>query len=339
MDTYILGIESSCDETACSVVKNGRTVLSNIISSQIDIHAKFGGVVPEIASRNHTLAIEHVVSLALKEANITMEEISAIGVTYGAGLLGALLVGVSFAKGLAYRYKKPLYAVSHIHGHIAANYIDSGLEPPYLCLLVSGGHTAIIEVADYSKHILFCQSRDDAIGEAYDKVGRVLGLKYPGGPEIQRVASSVKGTIKLPKVKIDKQNPFFSYSGLKTHIMNLVNKYNQKSKQLPISDIAASFQESANTQLKDMLDFAIEKTGYRKVAIAGGVSANLNLRAKMDTYKHRGIEVFYPKLIYCTDNASMIASATYFYIQSGIKPSNLELDACANVPLDFIHTK
>ena len=339
MDTYILGIESSCDETACSVVKNGRTVLSNIISSQIDIHAKFGGVVPEIASRNHTLAIEHVVSLALKEANITMSEITAIGVTYGAGLLGALLVGVSFAKGLAYKYNKPLYGVSHIHGHIAANYIDSGLEPPYLCLLVSGGHTAIIEVEDYTRHKLFCQSRDDAVGEAYDKVGRVLGLRYPGGPEIQRVATGVKGTIKLPKIKIDKQNPFFSYSGLKTHIMNLINKYNQKGKEIPVADIAASFQESANTQLRDMLSFAIEKTGYKKIAIAGGVSANLNLREKMDVYKEKGIEVFYPKLIYCTDNASMIPSATYFYIQSGIQPSTLELDACANVPLDFIHVK
>lgn len=335
MDKIILGIESSCDETACSIVKNGRIVISNIISSQIDIHRKFGGVVPEIASRNHTLAIENVVREALTEASMTMDDIDAIGVTYGPGLLGALLVGVSFAKGLAYRYKKPLYAVSHIHGHMAANYIDSTLEPPYLCLLVSGGHTAILEVSGYNKHRVLCESRDDAIGEAYDKVARVLGLKYPGGPEIQAIAANTEHTIKMPKIKVDKNNLYFSYSGLKTFVINYVHKLTQKNREIPKSDIAASFQDAANRQLKDMLDIAIKKTGIKTVAVAGGVAANMDLRKKIDEYIKTDIKVYYPKLIYCTDNAAMIASATYYYIQNKVQPVLLDLDACANIDLNW----
>ena len=335
MDKIILGIESSCDETACSIVKNGRIVISNIISSQIDIHRKFGGVVPEIASRNHTLAIENVVREALTEASMTMDDIDAIGVTYGPGLLGALLVGVSFAKGLAYRYKKPLYAVSHIHGHMAANYIDSTLEPPYLCLLVSGGHTAILEVSGYNKHRVLCESRDDAIGEAYDKVARVLGLKYPGGPEIQAIAANTEHTIKMPKIKVDKNNLYFSYSGLKTFVINYVHKLTQKNREIPKSDIAASFQDAANQQLKEMLDIAIKKTGIKTIAVAGGVAANIDLRKKIDEYRKLGINVYYPKLIYCTDNAAMIASATYYYMQNKVQPVLLDLDACANIDLNW----
>lgn len=335
MDKIILGIESSCDETACSIVRNGRIVISNIISSQIDIHRKFGGVVPEIASRNHTLAIENVVREALTEASMTMDDIDAIGVTYGPGLLGALLVGVSFAKGLAYRYKKPLYAVSHIHGHMAANYIDSTLEPPYLCLLVSGGHTAILEVSGYNKHRVLCESRDDAIGEAYDKVARVLGLKYPGGPEIQAIAANTEHTIKMPKIKVDKNNLYFSYSGLKTFVINYVHKLTQKNREIPKSDIAASFQDAANQQLKEMLDIAIKKTGIKTIAVAGGVAANIDLRKKIDEYRKLGINVYYPKLIYCTDNAAMIASATYYYMQNKVQPVLLDLDACANIDLNW----
>lgn len=335
MDKIILGIESSCDETACSIVKNGRIVISNIISSQIDIHRKFGGVVPEIASRNHTLAIENVAREALTEASMTMDDIDAIGVTYGPGLLGALLVGVSFAKGLAYRYKKPLYAVSHIHGHMAANYIDSTLEPPYLCLLVSGGHTAILEVSEYNNHKVLCESRDDAIGEAYDKVARVLGLKYPGGPEIQATAENVLSSIKMPKIKVDKNNPYFSYSGLKTFVINYVNKLTQKNREIPKSDIAASFQDAANQQLKEMLDIAIKKTGIKTIAVAGGVAANIDLRKKIDEYRKLGINVYYPKPIYCTDNAAMIASATYYYIQNKVQSVLLDLDACANIDLNW----
>ncbi len=335
MDKIILGIESSCDETACSIVRNGRIVISNIISSQIDIHRKFGGVVPEIASRNHTLAIENVVREALTEASMTMDDIDAIGVTYGPGLLGALLVGVSFAKGLAYRYKKPLYAVSHIHGHMAANYIDSTLEPPYLCLLVSGGHTAILEVSGYNKHRVLCESRDDAIGEAYDKVARVVGLKYPGGPEIQAIAANTEHTIKMPKIKVDKNNLYFSYSGLKTFVINYVHKLTQKNREIPKSDIAASFQDAANQQLKEMLDIAIKKTGIKTIAVAGGVAANIDLRKKIDEYRKLGINVYYPKLIYCTDNAAMIASATYYYMQNKVQPVLLDLDACANIDLNW----
>lgn len=335
MDKIILGIESSCDETACSIVRNGRIVISNIISSQIDIHRKFGGVVPEIASRNHTLAIENVVREALTEASMTMDDIDAIGVTYGPGLLGALLVGVSFGKGLAYRYKKPLYAVSHIHGHMAANYIDSTLEPPYLCLLVSGGHTAILEVSGYNKHRVLCESRDDAIGEAYDKVARVLGLKYPGGPEIQAIAANTEHTIKMPKIKVDKNNLYFSYSGLKTFVINYVHKLTQKNREIPKSDIAASFQDAANQQLKEMLDIAIKKTGIKTIAVAGGVAANIDLRKKIDEYRKLGINVYYPKLIYCTDNAAMIASATYYYMQNKVQPVLLDLDACANIDLNW----
>lgn len=335
MDKIILGIESSCDETACSIVRNGRIVISNIISSQIDIHRKFGGVVPEIASRNHTLAIENVVREALTEASMTMDDIDAIGVTYGPGLLGALLVGVSFGKGLAYRYKKPLYAVSHIHGHMAANYIDSTLEPPYLCLLVSGGHTAILEVSGYNKHRVLCESRDDAIGEAYDKVARVLGLKYPGGPEIQAIAANTEHTIKMPKIKVDKNNLYFSYSGLKTFVINYVHKLTQKNREIPKSDIAASFQDAANQQLKEMLDIAIKKTGIQTIAVAGGVAANIDLRKKIDEYRKLGINVYYPKLINCTDNAAMIASATYYYMQNKVQPVLLDLDACANIDLNW----
>lgn len=330
----VLAIESSCDETACAIVRNGREVVSNVVATQIEIHRRFGGVVPEIASRNHTLAIENVVKEALLSANMTKDDIDAVAVTYGAGLLGALLVGVNFAKALAYAWKKPLFAVSHVKGHIAANYIDSPLEPPYLCLLASGGHTAIVKVLDYEHLELIAQSRDDACGEAFDKVARVLGLPYPGGPEIQKLAREGKAVYDMPKPHFsDKDELYFSYSGLKTYVINLVHNLQQKGQEIPKADVAASFQKSATAQLVDTLKIAIERTGINKIAVAGGVSANEELRARFDDLAKHGAEVHYPKLKYCTDNAAMIGVAACFMIKSGMQESDLSLDAKATVPL------
>lgn len=330
----VLAIESSCDETACAIVRNGREVVSNVVATQIEIHRRFGGVVPEIASRNHTLAIENVVKEALLSANMTKDDIDAVAVTYGAGLLGALLVGVNFAKALAYAWKKPLFAVSHVKGHIAANYIDSTLEPPYLCLLASGGHTAIVKVLDYEHLELIAQSRDDACGEAFDKVARVLGLPYPGGPEIQKLAREGKAVYDMPKPHFsDKDELYFSYSGLKTYVINLVHNLEQKGQEIPKADVAASFQKSATAQLVDTLKIAIERTGINKIAVAGGVSANEELRARFDDLAKHGAEVHYPKLKYCTDNAAMIGAVACFMIKSGMQESDLSLDAKATVPL------
>ncbi|UKI20921.1 MAG: tRNA (adenosine(37)-N6)-threonylcarbamoyltransferase complex transferase subunit TsaD [Christensenella sp.] len=330
----VLAIESSCDETACAIVRNGREVVSNVVATQIEIHRRFGGVVPEIASRNHTLAIENVVKEALLSANMTKDDIDAVAVTYGAGLLGALLVGVNFAKALAYAWKKPLFAVSHVKGHIAANYIDSTLEPPYLCLLASGGHTAIVKVLDYEHLELIAQSRDDACGEAFDKVARVLGLPYPGGPEIQKLAREGKAVYDMPKPHFsDRDELYFSYSGLKTYVINLVHNLEQKGQEIPKADVAASFQKSATAQLVDTLKIAIERTGINKIAVAGGVSANEELRARFDDLAKHGAEVHYPKLKYCTDNAAMIGAAACFMIKSGMQESDLSLDAKATVPL------
>lgn len=331
----ILAIESSCDETACAIVKDGRTVLSNVIATQIEIHRRFGGVVPEIASRNHTLAIENVVREAMERASVTKDDIDAIAVTYGAGLLGALLVGVNFAKALAYAWHKPLFAISHVKGHIAGNYIDSDLEPPYLCLLVSGGHTAIVKVEDYEHISLIAQSRDDAVGEAFDKVARVLGLPYPGGPEIQKKARDGKPAFEMPVPKSSGLDDlYFSYSGLKTYVINLVHKLEQKGEKIPVCDIACSFQKYAVKQLIDALSLVSKATGIKKIAIAGGVSANEELRARADGLKEVGCEVHYPKLVYCTDNAAMIGSACYFAIKNGREPADLDLDAKATVPLE-----
>jgi len=333
-DIIVLAIESSCDETACAIVKNGREIISNVVATQIEIHRRFGGVVPEIASRNHTLAIENVVKQALEDASMTKDDIDAIAVTYGAGLLGALLVGVNFAKGLAYAWDKPLFAVSHVKGHIAANYIDSTLEPPYLCLLASGGHTAIVKVLDYVNIELICQSRDDAAGEAFDKTARVLGLPYPGGPEIQKLALQGKPIFDMPKPKFTGLDSlFFSYSGLKTYVINLVHNMQQKGEEIPAADIACSFQKAATDQLVDTLKYAIEGTGIKKVAVAGGVSANQELRDKMDKLKSMGCEVHYPKLKYCTDNAAMIGAEACFMIKTGVEESPLSLDAKATVAL------
>ena len=331
----ILAIESSCDETAAAVVENGRRVLSNAVASQIEIHRRFGGVVPEIASRNHTLAIENVVRQALDEAHCTKDDVDAVAVTYGAGLLGALLVGVNYAKALAYAWGKPLYAVSHVRGHIAANYIDSDLEPPYVCLLASGGHTAVLKVEDYSTVTLLGQSRDDAAGEAFDKVARVLGLPYPGGPEIQKLALQGKPVFKMPRPVFKSDEAiFFSYSGLKTFVINLVHNLEQRGEEIPKADVACSFQECAVDQLFHAAECAVGRTGMKKVAVAGGVSANALLRARFDeAEKTRGWEVHYPPLRYCTDNAAMIGAEAYFAVQSGASPAEFDLDAKATVRL------
>lgn len=331
----ILAIESSCDETAAAVVEDGRRVLGNVVASQIEIHRRFGGVVPEIASRNHTLAIDNVVGQALDAAGCGREDIDALAVTYGAGLLGALLVGVNYAKALAYACKKPLYAVSHIRGHLAANYIDSGLEPPYVCLLASGGHTALLEVDGYEDVRLMGQSGDDAAGEAFDKVARVLGLPYPGGPEIQKLAREGSPVYKMPLPVFRTEGELkFSYSGLKTFVINLVHGMEQRGESVPKADVACSFQECAVEQLVRASECALRRTGMKKIAVAGGVSANERLRGRFDALgRELGAEVFYPQLRYCTDNAAMIGAAAYFLAKSGAAPAGAELDAKATVPL------
>lgn len=331
----ILAIESSCDETAAAVVEDGRRVLGNVVASQIEIHRRFGGVVPEIASRNHTLAIDNVVGQALDAAGCGREDIDALAVTYGAGLLGALLVGVNYAKALAYAWKKPLYAVSHIRGHLAANYIDSGLEPPYVCLLASGGHTALLEVDGYEDVKLMGQSGDDAAGEAFDKVARVLGLPYPGGPEIQKLAREGSPVYKMPLPVFKTEGELkFSYSGLKTFVINLVHGMEQRGESVPKADVACSFQECAVEQLVRASECALRRTGMKKIAVAGGVSANERLRGRFDALgRELGTEVFYPQLRYCTDNAAMIGAAAYFLAKSGAAPAGAELDAKATVPL------
>ncbi len=331
----ILAIESSCDETAAAVVEDGRRVLGNVVASQIEIHRRFGGVVPEIASRNHTLAIDNVVGQALDAAGCGREDIDALAVTYGAGLLGALLVGVNYAKALAYAWKKPLYAVSHIRGHLAANYIDSVLEPPYVCLLASGGHTALLEVDGYEDVRLMGQSGDDAAGEAFDKVARVLGLPYPGGPEIQKLARDGSPVYKMPLPVFKTEGELkFSYSGLKTFVINLVHGMEQRGESVPKADVACSFQECAVEQLVRASECALRRTGMKKIAVAGGVSANERLRGRFDALgRELGAEVFYPQLRYCTDNAAMIGAAAYFLAKSGAAPAGAELDAKATVPL------
>lgn len=327
-DIYTLGIESSCDETSVSVVKNGREVLSNVIDSQVPIHEKFGGVVPEIASRNHVEAISVVTKKALEEAEKTFDDIDAICVTYGPGLVGALLVGVSYAKALSYALKKPLVQVNHIAGHIAANYITfKKLEPPFLCLVVSGGHTHLVHIKDYTNFEILGATRDDAIGEAYDKVARVIGLDYPGGPKVDKLAKEGKATIKLPETHFE--NLDFSFSGIKTSVLNL----HHKNPDINKADLCLSFEKATTDVLILNTKKALKKLKIKKVALAGGVSANSYIREQFSKLgKDENVEVYYPELKLCTDNAAMIASAGYYEFIKGTR-AELDLNAIPNLKL------
>ena len=327
-DILIMGIESSCDETSVSIVKNGREVLSNVIDTQISIHEKFGGVVPEIASRNHVEAISSVMKKAVKDAQIDINQIDAIACTYGPGLVGALLVGVSYAKALSYALKKTLVGVNHIKGHIAANYIThKELKPPFLCIMMSGGNTQIIQVKDYTEFEVLGKTKDDAVGEAFDKVARVIGLGYPGGPKIDKLAQEGQPTIELPKTHFE--NLDFSFSGIKTAVINLHHKNPDVNK----ADLAASFEKTVSEILTANAKKAVEATKINKIVLAGGVSANSCIRKSFDELAQKEkLQIYYPELKLCTDNGAMIAAAGYYEYISG-KTSNLELNAIPNLIL------
>ena len=334
-DILILSIESSCDETSVAVVKNGREVLSNIIATQIEIHRRFGGVVPEVASRNHILAISNIFEQALVEANVKREDIDAVAVTYGAGLIGALLVGVNFAKSLAYSLDVPLIAVSHVKGHIGANYIShTDLKPPFVCLMVSGGHTALLKIEDYNKMVILGQSVDDAVGEAFDKVARVLGLCYPGGPEIEKLAKTGENKYKFTVSNSLKNTFNFSFSGIKTEVVNLVHNAEQKKQEINKADVAHSFQECVTSELAEKAISACKETGLNKLVVAGGVGANQRLKEKLQlACEQNDIKFFAPNLKYCTDNGAMIGAIAYFMVRDGIGLAEPNLTAKANVEL------
>ena len=333
---YILAIESSCDETSAAVVVNGREVLSNVIASQIDTHKKYGGVVPEVASRMHIEAISGVVEEALEEANITLDKIDAIGVTYGPGLVGALLVGLQFAKGLSFATKKPLIGVNHIEGHICANYIQhKELKPPFVSLVVSGGHTFIVHVKNYGEYEVIGQTRDDAAGEAYDKVARALGLGYPGGPKIDKLAKEGNPrAIVFPKANFHEETLDFSFSGVKSAVLNYLNKCKMQNIEVNKADVAASFQYAVIDVLKENVLSTCKKRNVKTIAIAGGVASNSSLRETLiKEASKRGIEVLFPAPILCTDNAAMIGSAAYFNFVNG-KINDLNLNAKPNLKLN-----
>ena len=327
-DILIMGIESSCDETSVSIVKNGREVLSNCINSQIKIHEEYGGVVPEIASRCHTEVINGIMKEALKEAKVTLDDIDAIAVTQGPGLVGALLVGVSYAKGLSYVTKKPLIAVNHIEGHIAGNYLTHNeLKPPFLCLIVSGGHTHLVNVKSYNDFEVLGKTRDDAIGEAFDKVARVVGLGYPGGPKVDNLAKEGTPNIKLPVTHFD--NLDFSFSGIKTAVINL----NHKDPNINKADLCASFEKAITDMLITNTTKAINQFNSDKIVIAGGVSRNSFIRKSFDELANElNIKVYYPEPILCTDNAAMIAAAGYYNYINGER-AELNLNAIPNLKI------
>lgn len=327
-DILTLGIETSCDETSVAVVKNGRKVLSNIIDTQIPIHEKYGGVVPEIASRNHVEAISRVTKLALKQAGIEFKDIDAITPTYGPGLVGALLVGVSYAKALSFAINKPLVGVNHIQGHIAANYLTyNELKPPFICLLISGGNTQIVHVKDYTEFEILGKTRDDAIGEAFDKVARVVGLEYPGGPKVDKLAKEGQPNIKLPKTHFENSLDF-SFSGIKTAVINI----NHNNKDINKADLCASFEKAVTEVLIENVQKALEQTNVKDLAIAGGVSANSYIRNEILKLQNEKLKIYMPDMKLCTDNAAMIASAGYYNFING-KRDNLNLNAIPNLKL------
>ena len=331
----ILAIESSCDETAAAVVRNGRTVLSNIISSQIDLHKLYGGVVPEIASRKHIEKINQVIEEALCEADCSLDDIDAIGVTYGPGLVGALLVGVAEAKAIAYARNLPLIGVHHIEGHISANYIENKeLEPPFLCLVVSGGHTHLVCVEGYGKYRILGKTKDDAAGEAFDKGARAIDLGYPGGPKIDKLAKEGNpDAIDFPRAHVGDSVYDFSFSGVKSAVLNYINGCKMKQAEYNRADIAASFQKAVTDVLVDHAMAGVENYGLKKLAIAGGVASNSALRAAMrKACEERDIEFYYPSPILCTDNAAMIGAAAFYDYQNGIR-SGWDLNAVPNLKL------
>lgn len=332
---YILAIESSCDETAASVVKNGREVLSNVISSQIELHTVYGGVVPEIASRKHIEKINQVIESALSEAHVTLNEITAIAVTYGPGLVGALLVGVAEAKALAYAAKKPLVGVHHIEGHVSANFIENPeLEPPFVCLIVSGGHTHLVIVKDYGEFEIIGRTRDDAAGEAFDKVARAVGLGYPGGPKVDKAARGGNPhAFEFPRAKVG-DNPYdFSFSGLKSAVLNHINHAKMIGEEICVPDLAASFQNAVVDVLVSRTVEAAKEYGFDKVAIAGGVASNTALQEAMRAAcEKEGLNYYHPSPIYCTDNAAMIGVAAYYEYKKGVR-AGWDLNAIPNLKL------
>ncbi|MGN0352365.1 MAG: tRNA (adenosine(37)-N6)-threonylcarbamoyltransferase complex transferase subunit TsaD [Roseburia sp.] len=334
-EVKILAIESSCDETAAAVVVNGREVRSNVISSQIDLHTLYGGVVPEIASRKHIEKINQVIEQALEQAGTNLDEIDAIGVTYGPGLVGALLVGVAEAKAISYAKKIPLVGVHHIEGHISANYIENKeLEPPFLCLVVSGGHTHLVKVLDYGSYEILGRTRDDAAGEAFDKVARAIGLGYPGGPKIERVSKEGNPhAIEFPRAKIADGPYDFSFSGLKSAVLNYLNGCQMKGIEIVQADVAASFQKSVTDVLVGNAMKAIDEFKMDKFAIAGGVASNGTLREAMrQACEEKGVAFYHPSPIFCTDNAAMIGVAAYYDFMAG-KRDGLDLNAVPNLKL------
>lgn len=334
-DIKILAIESSCDETAAAVIKNGRDILSNIIASQIDIHTKFGGVVPEVASRMHIEAVAAVTEEAMKKADITFSDLDAVAVTYGPGLVGALLVGMQYGKSLAYAINKPLIGVNHIEGHVSANFLEyKDLKPPFVCLVVSGGHTYIVYMKDYGDYEIMGQTMDDAAGEAYDKVARAISLGYPGGPKIDKHAKlGNENAIKFPRANFHRDCLDFSFSGIKSAVLNYLNGAHMKGEEVNTYDVAASFQKAVVDVLVHNTFEAVRKKGTNVVVMAGGVASNSKLREEMQLQgKKQGVKVLFPPAILCTDNAAMIGSAAYYeYIKGSFK--GLDLNAVPNLKI------
>lgn len=334
-DVLILAIESSCDETAAAVVKNGREVLSNVIYTQIALHTQFGGVVPEIASRKHIEKINQVIEQALTEAKLTLQDITAIAVTYGPGLVGALLVGVAEAKAISFASGIPLVGVHHISGHISANYIEHAeLEPPFVCLVASGGHSHLVVVRDYGEYEIIGRTRDDAAGEAFDKVARAIGLGYPGGPKIDQLAKEGNpDAISFPRAKVAENEYDFSFSGLKSAVLNYLNSCQMKGETVKTADVAASFQKAVIDVLVEHSLHAVKQFGFSKFAIAGGVASNSSLRKAFEQECARqGIRFYHPSPIYCTDNAAMIGVAGYYEYLAGVR-HGYDLNAVPNLKL------
>lgn len=324
----VLAIETSCDETSCAILRGERDLLANVVHSQIDLHQVYGGVVPEIASRNHLLKIRDVTRAALKDAGIGLEDVDAIAATRGPGLIGALLVGLTYSKALAYSLSKPFIGIHHIEGHIAANYlVHETLKPPYLCLVVSGGHTHLVNVKSYTRFEVIGRTLDDAVGEAYDKIARVLGLGYPGGPAVEREALKGEPSIAFPNPRVEGFD--FSFSGLKTAVLNYINAEKQRGNKVNVQDVCASFQKAVIDILRTKTEEALRQTGHTSFALAGGVAANKSIRKAL---RFDGVESFYPPLSLCTDNAAMIASAAHYYLREGYT-SPLNVNASPSIKI------